>query len=827
MMKIFCAIGLLICSLLGHAESEKGWVFPRERQTDKGRIIIHAPQIISWTNFERTEMLVALEYTPTGSDKKVFATAELHGDTEVDLDERIVTLSKTRFVEVKVAKDNSMDYSQSMQKYIEQDTFDILLDIFLVSLGHDVLGSDAPASGFNPEPPPIYVETNPAILLFVDGEPRLEPIEDTGLQVVVNANWPVLKDPESGFMLLNRSTWFSALDITGPWSMAKNSPVNIDKIDSGGSFADFRVTDPGSADSKIISIDQPSELIVIDGNPYLENIPEAKGLEFVANTQSPVFTYDGSWYFLTSGRWFVTNDPSKGRWKWQHDLPDVFQLIPPDHGMAFVRVSIAETLEARIAIVEASLPSKIVVDKSKELKLEPDFDGEPQFEKVPGTSVARARNTSYQIIEYQGVYYLCYEGAWYQADAPVGPWTPAFRVPDAIYDIPASSPSYPVTSVSVASTTPTTVIYSAVPSYSTSVYISYGVPIYGTGWYYPPYRGFYYYPWFYSYGHGSFYNPRTGMYGTRSSWHGPFGGYSYSQYRNPKTGRQGYVETAWDGDEWASYGESYNPRTATYREAERYYNDDTHRLESEKALTRGDKTIATQRELDLDDGWSTKERYTSQGGSSYTERHRQQDGSWISSGSFTTGDGRTGTIEGEIGSGQRKTKIEGSAGGGLISAGDGENRGFVGKDSEGDLYAGKNGNVYKKGDDGWQEYDRGSGSWQSRNNDFSQYNVDQQALQYRAASNTGKTTANADRLSSQTVVGGGGSFENPASTTWQANRATGQRYSSGTNQDWSHRSSQLNRDASSRQRGYNQFNQRRTYQARGRSLSGAGRMGRR
>ena len=123
-------------------------------------------------------------------------------------------------------------------------------------------------------------------------------------------------------------------------------------------------------------------------------------------------------------------------------------------------------------------------------------------------------------------------------------------MPDAIYKIPPDSPSYPVTQVTVYESTPTTVVYSYPPSYSTGVYVAYGVPWYGTGWYYPPYIYVpYYYPyWGASYGHGYWYSPMTGAYGSRSVWYGPYGGYSYSQGYNPNTGRYGYVETGWDGD---------------------------------------------------------------------------------------------------------------------------------------------------------------------------------------------------------------------------------------------------------------------------------------
>ena len=51
------------------------------------------------------------------------------------------------------------------------------------------------------------------------------------------------------------------------------------------------------------------------------------------------------------------------------------------------------------------------------------FAGEPEFEPVEGTGVARAVNTGFDILEFEGRYYLLYGGAWYVADAPIGPWS--------------------------------------------------------------------------------------------------------------------------------------------------------------------------------------------------------------------------------------------------------------------------------------------------------------------------------------------------------------------------------------------------------------------
>ena len=107
---------------------------------------------------------------------------------------------------------------------------------------------------------------------------------------------------------------------------------------------------------------------------------------------------------------------------------------------------------------------------------------------------------------------------WYVADKPTGPWAATADVPAAVYQIPPSSPAYPVTQVIVNTDDDGDVESSYDGAYAAGMFIGFGVAYYGTGYYYPPYYyGGYYYPYYGgSYGHGSWYNPNTGGFGSRS-----------------------------------------------------------------------------------------------------------------------------------------------------------------------------------------------------------------------------------------------------------------------------------------------------------------------
>ncbi|HET6267523.1 MAG TPA: hypothetical protein VFG11_07385, partial [Acidobacteriota bacterium] len=74
-----------------------------------------------------------------------------------------------------------------------------------------------------------------------------------------------------------------------------------------------------------------------------------------------------------------------------------------------------------------------------------------------------------------------------------------------------------------------------------------------------------------------------------------------------------------------------------------------------------------------------------------------------------------------------------------------------------DLYAGKNGDVYRRTDNGWQSYNNGSWNNVDRNSNASS-NMDRQASQ-RSAGNTRSSNASSyQRSRSSMPRGGGGGF---------------------------------------------------------------------
>ncbi len=854
------------------------WQYPREREVDGRKAIVYAPQIRSWDEFEHFTAQVAVEFSDKDSDAR-YAVIDLSGETALDRATRIVSVAKPKVDRVTFSGGSGSEAHESrLRQAIEGEPLEVPLDVFLYYHADGVLESPPPA-GFNQDPPPIHVVESPAFLLFVNGEPVATKIGDTGLELIGNANFPLFRDTATAtYYLLSGDHRYTSAKLAGPWSTTADLPAAFARIPAEGEYATLAAVAAAApkagAAPRVITTFKPAEIVVIDGKPQGREIAGTGGLESIANTDSPLFRLDGKYYLLIAGRWFSTADLQRGPWAFTMPLPDAFARIPDSDDDAAVRASVPGTLEARRAVLEAELPQS----KTVKAGAAPDVTvayagGTPKFEPIAQTDVARAVNTGNDIIQYGEKYYLCYEGMWYVADKPTGPWAATADVPPAVYKIPPNSPAYPVTQVSVVNNEDGDVESSYDGAYAAGMFLAFGVAYYGTGWYYPPYYyGGYYYPYYGSYGHGSWYNPNTGGFGSRSVYYGPYGGYTYNQGYNPRTGRSSYLETAWDGDEWASSGGTYNPRTGISTETDRHYGEDSNKMKMDRTIEGpGGREMDVEKRTDFDTGTRTTERTTSAGGKSDVTRQRQAGGGFTTDGTVKAADGRTATISGEHERGQGSTtikgseggsaqvdrernrdgsvsrdgsfskdgqtvdtetrrdgrssvtKAEGSGGGQAISASGGlGDRTTIAQSGSGDIYAGHDGNVYRKTDDGWQQH--GDGGWSDVDVPERPGDGERAAAagdggfsreQFDASSRDAARERTGEQLggAGEQRYGGSGSLES---------RGTADRGSVGTGsraQQSNYSYDQLNRDAAARNGAY-QNHQRRTTSTRSMNRGG-------
>jgi hypothetical protein len=223
-------------------------------------------------------------------------------------------------------------------------------------------------------------------------------------------------------------------------------------------------------------------------------------------------------------------------------------------------------------------------------------------------------------------------------------------VPQVIYTIPPCSPVYNVTYVTQYAT-PTGSVQASYTAGYLGIFIA-GAAIgaiiaQGNGYYYPPYvvvgRGPYpvYYPRPAPYGYRT-YNPYTGATGVRGVAYGPNGSAHWGTSYNPYTGTYARGASVSGRYGSASVGQAYNPYTGAYG--------------------------ATRQGSNAYGQW----------GSSVVTKGNQ----WAATQHSTTAAGSVGTYRN-------------SAGGKAVAGSNANGRAVVGKTAGGDMYAGRDGNVYK------------------------------------------------------------------------------------------------------------------------------------
>ena len=645
----------------------RGYSLPSEAQ-----VIMYQPQVASWEGQKHLVALSAVSFIAKDQQKPVLGTVKIEADTSVSLERSLVKFTSLRFSETNfptLSKEQTREIVAELEKNIPDEDRIIDLNRVLVQVDKSQIAPKNVA-GLKSDPPKIFLSKTPAILLGFDGDPIWSPIKDNELKFAVNTNWDVFQyGPTALYYLRNDTSWLMATDLKGPWSSTTKLPESFSKLPADDNWKDVKANLPGKPTSKAPTVyfsTEPAELILIDGEPKYVPVP-GTGLLWVSNTESDLFALgkDGPLFYLVSGRWFRAPN-FNGNWVFATpQLPEVFKSISLEHPRSRVLASVPGTQQAAEAVLLAQVPQIARVNK-KEIK-GPDvvYQGEPQYEAIQGTQLQRAVNTDKDIIKVGDTYYMCYQGIWFMANTPKGPWTLASSVPDEIYKIPVSSSAHNVTYVTVEqddNDDDDWVTYAAVAGY-TGVMIGWGCAVWGSGWYYPPYYygGYYpiYYPYWRTYGYGSWYNPYTGIYGTAGRIYGPYGGVGFGARYNPSTGT--YARGAFAYGPYGARGaaQAYNPRTGTY--AQTRQGSGVYGSWGSTYVQRGDD-------------WASSKRFTNRQTGNTTRVTRGDEGAMI-------------RRRGENGSG------------------------FVGSRND-NVYAGKDGNVYRRDQNGnWSKWD--NGSWNS------------------------------------------------------------------------------------------------------------------
>src|SRR5215831_3166333 len=545
----------------------EGW--PRTFTNGADTFTVYQPQVDKWEG-DRIDLYSAVEAKAGTDSPPRYGVVWFWARTEVDKVNRLVALDQLKITSIKfpLAHEKEMELTKLLEQKFANATKTISLDRLEAQLDTD--NERIKSIEVKNDPPKIIISTRPALLVLIDGLPQLREVPGVKLQRVINTRSIILFETDKKLYYLRvQDWWLQSEELEGPWEYAKKLPDDMKKAEEflvnqnlaqnpEGEKPPQQQQQPSLKEAGkkaqipvVHVVFGPAELIEVNGDPKYNPI-SGTGLQYVINTNGNIFQLDRQYYILISGRWFK-GASLDGPWTFvdAKDMPADFAKIPKDNPKATVLASVPGTPESKDALIANSIPQTATITRS-EAKLTVQYDGEPTFIPIQGTSMYYAKNTSAAVIKVSDNNYYCVEaGVWFKAPTPQGPWRVADSVPEEIYDIPPSSPLYYVTYVKVYGSTPDVVYVGYTPGYyGTVVSTSTTTVVYGTGWYYPPYIGSYWYGAPYTYGGGV-----ATTWSSGSGWSLTIGvGYTYGYpYHYPWWGPWGYYGPCCWGPAWG-YG---------------------------------------------------------------------------------------------------------------------------------------------------------------------------------------------------------------------------------------------------------------------------------
>ena len=414
---------------------------------------------------------------------------------------------------------------------------------------------------------------------------------------------------------------------------------------------------------------EPAELILLRGKPNYLLVQGAKQLLWVSNTDSDVFRMGADRPGLFPRRRPMVLGARFHRPLDVRDADPASRLqADPARARAVARPGVGAGHDAghRGRAARAGFRRPRASARPCRRPRSTYQGGAPQFQPIEKTTVQRAVNTDKDILKVGDLYYMCFQGVWFMSKTPTGPWKVTGEVPKT--DLRDSG--------ELAVARRHLRHGGGVERRRRGVCDGgglhgrdgrVGLRRLGHGLLLPAVRRVRRHvsvlpPHYPTYGFGASYNPWTGAYTRGAVAYGPYGGAGVGQRYNPRTGTYSRGAVAYGPYGARGAASAYNPRTGAYGATRQGSN--VYGSWGTTGVARGDQ-------------WATTSRYTNN----------------------VTGN-TTRVTQGSEG-GAAVTRNAPGAGGGAASA----------RTEGGDVYAGRDGNVYRKEGDSWQKYD--NGGWSS------------------------------------------------------------------------------------------------------------------
>lgn len=534
--------------------------------SDQVQVFTPQPEMIDGDHFA-ARFAVAIQ-RPSDADP-IFGAVWGNGVLAIDRTTRLGELSSFTVTDVRFPGVDDATEQDRIKKMLGSElpkhTAPIAIDRLIASLESDQQGS----ATYENHPPEIIYTEKPSVLVYIDGPPQYTAVTANAktddryadpaypvaaprdVERVVNTPFLLVRPKNDAHYLYGSGMWFTAKEITDKWVRTYTVPKDIstiaEQVESTSSITATKA-DGSTTTPEIVVRTKPAVLLDLDGAPNFQPLPNT-ALLYATNTDDDLFLDVASQdhYLLASGRWFATRTPKTGPWRYvaADQLPAEFASIPEGSVKDGVLAHVSGTSAAREAVLDASIPQTAKIDR-RTATVNVTYDGEPQFQRITGTQVDNAINSSTTVLRINGTYHALDNAVWFESPSAHGPWSVSTQVPAEVNTIPPSSSAYNTRYVYIYDSTPDVVYMGYTPGYY-GTYVQAGTVIYGTGFYYDPWPRRWY-PRPFTYGFGMYYNPWVGWgfgggwgwnwyypswygYGGYGGYYHPYGyGYGYNNY---------------------------------------------------------------------------------------------------------------------------------------------------------------------------------------------------------------------------------------------------------------------------------------------------------
>jgi hypothetical protein len=203
-------------------------------------------------------------------------------------------------------------------------------------------------------PPTVFVSTEPAELIYIQGEPKYVPVPGTGLLWISNTESDLFRLGKDGpFFYLVSGRWFTTPDVDASWQFATPTlPEDFRRISLEHPRSRVLASVPGTQQAAeavlLASVPQTARVnkkevkapeVIFQGEPQYESI-QGTQLQRAVNTDKDIIKFGELYYMCFQGVWFTANTV-KGPWTIATSVPPEVYTIPPNspaHSVTYVTI---------------------------------------------------------------------------------------------------------------------------------------------------------------------------------------------------------------------------------------------------------------------------------------------------------------------------------------------------------------------------------------------------------------------------------------------------------------------------------------------------------